>query len=210
MRISSLANYDRWAALDQGAYGWQKLQLVRSTRCVGRSLRARLPQVGGRYRHVHARPRSSASRATTGAPSTARSKSVTTARTHLHNLYLCGTDQGLVGIVGSIISGILNGIRGRWMVNRYLLKGHTTPAERSMPKDPLLCHSFVTPIRDCYDVIVIGAGLAGLTAANVACTSGPPRPAAGTAQQARRAGHLVPPAPADTSSTSRCTGSPSA
>jgi hypothetical protein len=27
-------------------------------------------------------------------------------RTHLKNLFVCGTDQGFVGIVGSIISGI--------------------------------------------------------------------------------------------------------
>ncbi len=36
-------------------------------------------------------------------------------RTHLDNLYICGTDQGLVGIVGAIISGIS-------IANRYLLK----------------------------------------------------------------------------------------
>ena len=35
--------------------------------------------------------------------------------THLENLFLCGNDQGLVGIIGSIISGIQ-------IVNRYLLK----------------------------------------------------------------------------------------
>ena len=27
-------------------------------------------------------------------------------RTHLENLYICGTDQGFVGIVGTILSGI--------------------------------------------------------------------------------------------------------
>jgi phytoene dehydrogenase-like protein len=35
-------------------------------------------------------------------------------RTHLDNLYVCGTDQGLVGIVGAIMSGIT-------IANRYLL-----------------------------------------------------------------------------------------
>jgi phytoene dehydrogenase-like protein len=35
-------------------------------------------------------------------------------RTHLDNLYVCGTDQGLVGIVGAIVSGIT-------IANRYLL-----------------------------------------------------------------------------------------
>lgn len=36
-------------------------------------------------------------------------------RTHLSNLYLCGTDQGFLGIIGSMLSGIS-------MVNAYLLK----------------------------------------------------------------------------------------
>ena len=35
--------------------------------------------------------------------------------THLKNLYICGNDQGLVGIVGTIISGIS-------IANRHLLK----------------------------------------------------------------------------------------
>jgi phytoene dehydrogenase-like protein len=36
-------------------------------------------------------------------------------RTHLDNLYLCGTDQGFLGIVGAMLSGVS-------MVNAYLLK----------------------------------------------------------------------------------------
>ena len=36
--------------------------------------------------------------------------------THLKNLFICGTDQGFVGIIGAIISGIS-------MANRHLLKG---------------------------------------------------------------------------------------
>ena len=36
--------------------------------------------------------------------------------THLDNVYLCGTDQGYVGIVGAIMSGIS-------MANRYCLRG---------------------------------------------------------------------------------------
>ena len=37
-------------------------------------------------------------------------------RTHLKNLFICGTDQGFVGIIGSITSGIA-------MANRHCLKG---------------------------------------------------------------------------------------
>lgn len=36
-------------------------------------------------------------------------------RTHLENLYLCGTDQGLLGITGAMLSGIT-------IANQYLLK----------------------------------------------------------------------------------------
>jgi hypothetical protein len=36
-------------------------------------------------------------------------------RTHLDNLFICGTDQGFVGIIGSITSGIA-------MANRHCLQ----------------------------------------------------------------------------------------
>ena len=42
--------------------------------------------------------------------------------THLKNLFICGTDQGLVGIIGAMFSGIV-------MANRHLLKTHTDEAE---------------------------------------------------------------------------------
>ena len=39
-----------------------------------------------------------------------------TGKTHLENLFLCGTDQGFLGIVGAMLSGItianLYGLRG--------------------------------------------------------------------------------------------------
>ena len=35
--------------------------------------------------------------------------------THLKNLFICGNDQGLVGIIGTILSGIT-------IANRYLLR----------------------------------------------------------------------------------------
>ncbi len=35
--------------------------------------------------------------------------------THLNNLFICGNDQGMVGIVGTILSGIS-------IANRHLLK----------------------------------------------------------------------------------------
>ena len=38
--------------------------------------------------------------------------------THLKNLFLCGTDQGFVGIIGSIVSGIS-------MANKHCLREST-------------------------------------------------------------------------------------
>lgn len=45
-------------------------------------------------------------------------------QTHLKNLFLCGTDQGYVGIIGSIISGIS-------MANRHCLQAGGNPATQS-------------------------------------------------------------------------------
>jgi phytoene dehydrogenase-like protein len=42
-------------------------------------------------------------------------------RTPLRNLFVCGTDQGLVGIIGSMISGIT-------IANRYLLRDGGLPS----------------------------------------------------------------------------------
>ena len=42
-------------------------------------------------------------------------------RTHLENLFVCGTDQGFVGIIGSITSGIA-------MANRHCLQSDPRPS----------------------------------------------------------------------------------
>ena len=42
------------------------------------------------------------------------SKKLVDGQTHLKNLYVCGTDQGFLGIIGSMLSGIT-------IANRYLL-----------------------------------------------------------------------------------------
>ncbi len=119
-------------------------------------------------------PRSAASPATRTAPSTARRKSDSSGTTHLKNLFICGTDQGFVGIIGTMISGIA-------MANRHLLRTAVgDPDEEevaaalhdldlpgsSMPKD------FLQGAREHYDCIVIGSGLAGLTAANTLARAG--------------------------------------
>jgi phytoene dehydrogenase-like protein len=45
-------------------------------------------------------------------------------KTEVSNLYVCGTDQGYVGITGAIISGIS-------MANRYCLREQTSTSEKT-------------------------------------------------------------------------------
>ncbi len=114
MRISALANYDRWAALDAEAYHLAKLgcydamaaaavRFVPDFRSAVIDTDLITPLTIHRFTgHVNG--------AVYG--STQKSREGTT---HLKNLYICGNDQGLVGIVGTILSGI-------GIANRHLLK----------------------------------------------------------------------------------------
>ncbi len=50
--------------------------------------------------------------------------------THLKNLFICGTDQGFVGIIGSMVSGIS-------MANRHVLAGRrVNPCPKIFSKAP--------------------------------------------------------------------------
>ena len=105
IRLTSLANYDRWAELDQARYAAAKLECYRRT--VDRAakfipdFRDRVvfkdiftPRTIERYTgHING--------AVYGAPAKVRD-----GRTRLKNLYICGTDQGFLGIVGAMLSGI--------------------------------------------------------------------------------------------------------
>ena len=114
MRISALANYDRWAALDADAYRLAKLRWY--DRMVAAAVRF-VPDFRGSVIDtdmftpltIH-RFTGHANGAVYGSAQKSRDGT-----THLKNLYICGNDQGLVGIVGTIISGIS-------IANRHLLK----------------------------------------------------------------------------------------
>ena len=114
MRITALANYDRWAALDADSYRLAKCRWY--DRTVDSAVRF-VPDFRGavvetdmftpttirRYTgHEHGAVYGEAEKRYDG-------------RTHLDNLYICGTDQGFVGIVGTIVSGI-------GVANKYLLR----------------------------------------------------------------------------------------
>ena len=114
MRITSLANYDRWAALDEEAYRLAKL------RCYDQIIDSAVRFVPDFRRAVIA---TDTFTPTTIRRFTGRRNGAVygtpnkrfDGRTHLDNLYICGTDQGFVGIVGTIISGI-------GVANQYLLR----------------------------------------------------------------------------------------
>jgi phytoene dehydrogenase-like protein len=114
VRVTSLANFDRWQALPEPEYRLEKLRwydrLVEAAAAWVPDFRRAViatdtftPTTIRRFTgHVNG--------AVYGAPQKRYD-----GRTHLENLFVCGTDQGLVGIVGSIISGIT-------IANRHLLK----------------------------------------------------------------------------------------
>ncbi len=105
LRITSLANYERWAELDEDAYRLAKL------RCYDRTAAAAVrfvPDFRGSVVETDVFTPTTISRFTGHARGAVYgiSQKRHDGRTHLENLYICGTDQGFVGIVGTILSGI--------------------------------------------------------------------------------------------------------
>jgi phytoene dehydrogenase-like protein len=109
-RVTCLANYEQWAHLPEEAYQADKKRWFDD---VQRSARRFLPPVGDNVLSSALvatdmfTPRTvekftgHLNGAIYGAP-----RKVRDGRTHLANLYLCGTDQGFLGIVGAMLSGI--------------------------------------------------------------------------------------------------------
>jgi phytoene dehydrogenase-like protein len=105
IRVTALANFERWAALSEEPYQLEKLRwydrIVQSSVRFVPDYRARVidtdmftPTTVRRFTgHDHG--------AVYGAPEKRHAGT-----THLPNLFLCGTDQGFLGIVGAIVSGI--------------------------------------------------------------------------------------------------------
>jgi phytoene dehydrogenase-like protein len=109
-RVTCLANYDRWATLPEETYRAEKARWFAE---VQRSARRFLPPVadtalaGATLTTDMFTPRTITKftghlgGAIYGSPVKNRQ-----GRTALANLYLCGTDQGFLGIVGAMLSGI--------------------------------------------------------------------------------------------------------
>jgi phytoene dehydrogenase-like protein len=106
VRVTCLANFDQWMRLDEGAYTAAKREAYRRTTdrvtelapgfrphvvasdlFTPRTIKKYTGRLDGAvYGIPHKRPRG---------------------ETHLENLFICGTDQGLVGIIGALLSGLL-------------------------------------------------------------------------------------------------------
>ena len=115
IRITSLANHDRWAELDEQQYRLEKLRWYDKT--IASAVRF-VPDFRNQVIDTDMFTPLTIHRFTgheNGAVYGAPDKKYD-GRTHLDNLYVCGTDQGMVGIVGSIVSGIT-------IANKYLLAG---------------------------------------------------------------------------------------
>ncbi|MFO0788070.1 MAG: NAD(P)/FAD-dependent oxidoreductase [Pirellulales bacterium] len=114
IRITVLANFDRWRALEEPAYRLEKLRWYdRITESAVRFV----PDYRGHVIDTDMFTPTTVVRFSghdNGAIYGAPDKQLD-GRTHLENLFICGTDQGFVGIIGSITSGIA-------MANRHCLK----------------------------------------------------------------------------------------
>ncbi|MCH7812416.1 MAG: NAD(P)/FAD-dependent oxidoreductase [Planctomycetes bacterium] len=105
IRLTSMANYDRWTALDEPRYAEAKRDCLRRT--IDRAVKF-IPEFRDRvvYSDMFT-PRTirhytgHLGGAVYGTPAKRRD-----GRTRLKNLYICGTDQGFLGIVGAMLSGI--------------------------------------------------------------------------------------------------------
>jgi phytoene dehydrogenase-like protein len=114
MRITAIANYDQWAKLTDSEYHVAKHRWY--DRVVNSAVRF-VPDYRARVIDTDMFTPKTIRRFTwhdNGAVYGAPQKQLD-GTTHLDNLFICGTDQGYVGIVGSIMSGIA-------MANRHLLK----------------------------------------------------------------------------------------
>ena len=113
MRITSLANFDHWNSLEEADYRLEKLRWYdRMTAAAVRfvpDFRSHVVETDMFTPTTIVRFTGHDNGAVYGSP-----KKQLDGTTHLENLFICGTDQGFVGIIGSIMSGIS-------IANRHLL-----------------------------------------------------------------------------------------
>ena len=114
VRITMLADFERWSNLSEAEYRLAKLRWY--DRTIESAVRF-VPDFRGRVVDTDMFTPTTIRRFTwhdNGAVYGAPEKTLD-GTTHLSNLFLCGTDQGFVGIIGTIISGIS-------IANQHLLR----------------------------------------------------------------------------------------
>lgn len=114
IRITALANFDRWSQLSEDEYRIAKLHWYDR---ISASAARFIPDFRHRTVDSDMFTPKTIRRFTwheNGAVYGSPEKHVD-GKTHLENLFVCGTDQGLVGVIGAIISGIA-------IANQHLLK----------------------------------------------------------------------------------------
>lgn len=116
VRITALANPDYWMSLPQEKYVVEKeawtQRIVESALRFMPDFRNHVVDTDSFTPRTITRFTSHLNGAVYGAPHKIRS-----GQTHLQNLFLCGTDQGFLGIIGSMLSGIT-------IANLHLLKAN--------------------------------------------------------------------------------------
>jgi phytoene dehydrogenase-like protein len=114
VRVTSLANYDAWRSLSPEAYQAAKRACYEQINAAAvrhvPDFRSRVVADDTFTPTTIERFTGHQNGAVYGAP-----QKRTSGTTHLKNLFICGTDQGLVGIIGTMVSGIL-------MANRHVLE----------------------------------------------------------------------------------------
>ncbi len=113
VRLTALANFDRWNDLDAQAYGdakreWHRRMIASATRFVP-DFQASVVATDFFTPRTIWRFTGHENGAVYGCP-----EKCYDGTTPLKNVFLCGTDQGMVGIVGTLVSGI-------GIANRYVL-----------------------------------------------------------------------------------------
>jgi phytoene dehydrogenase-like protein len=106
VRLTALADYGRWAAMDEPAYRRAKDEVY--DRLLGRARQLGLRYDGPPLAKDVFTPRTierftgHMGGAVYGSPT-----KIGDGRTGVENLFLCGTDTGLVGIIGTLLSGVM-------------------------------------------------------------------------------------------------------
>lgn len=119
LRVTAMANHDRWCALDEADYLAQKAHWYAALQKVTLDLLPKSERTLDAHRIASDMftPRTvrkytgHLNGAIYGAPN-----KIKDGRTHLENLYIAGTDQGFLGIIGAMLSGIS-------MANLHALQG---------------------------------------------------------------------------------------